>query len=209
MTPKISSTLPLDDDALIEATLAGESDAFGKLVLKHQSALKAFALRMLRNQEETEDIVQQVFVEAFRHLVDFRHGSQFSTWLYSITLNRVRNHVRRYKNRTIVALDATHIDSPGAPLVDLPETTPSAEVVLEKRMDLEWIRNEVDTLPAEYRQIFRLRYFQNLSVQQVAQRVGRPLGTVKVYLHRARKELFQRKRSSDPAAANHSDGNVT
>ena len=185
------SELSIDDDQLIKDTLAGRPEAFGTLMQKHQSALFALALRVVRHQEEAEDVVQQAFVEAYRHLSDFRGGSQFSTWLYSITLNRARNYLRSRKVRQSVAIDGSASDE-DTPSLQLRDTTPLPEQILEKQWDLDWIRNEVQSLSSEYQAIFQLHYFQNLPLQEVAKRLGRPVGTVKVYLHRARKELYER-----------------
>jgi RNA polymerase sigma-70 factor (ECF subfamily) len=187
--PAISS---LDDDQLLRDTLAGRSEAFGELVHKHQPPLFDLAMRMLRNREDAEDVVQHVFMEAYRHLADFRHGSQFSTWLYSIALNRARNHLRSRKTRQAVTIDGNPNGHDEQAPLQLPDTSPSQDVLVEKQFELEWIQKEVKTLPGDYQTVFTLHYFQNLPLQEVATRLNRPLGTVKVYLHRARKELYQR-----------------
>src|ERR1035437_5840301 len=105
----MSSLLPIgsstSDDQLIRDTLSGRKEAFGELVRKHQGMVMDLALRMLRNREEAEDVIQQAFVEAYRHLADFRYGAQFSTWLYAIALNRSRNHLRSRQNRRLVPMD--------------------------------------------------------------------------------------------------------
>ncbi len=182
-----------DDDQLIQETLEGKSEAFGLLMRRHQSPLMDLALRMLRNPEEAEDVVQQVFIEAYRHLADFRHGSRLSTWLYSITLNRLRNHLRSRKNKQWVPIDMAPSDSGEPRTLQLRDNTPAIDQQMEKKLDLEWIRRQVLHLQPEYQDIFMMHYFQNISLQEVAERVGRPLGTVKVYLHRARKALYQRR----------------
>ncbi len=186
----------LDDDELIRDTLAGKSDAFGVLVQKHQPALFSLALRMLGNREEAEDVTQQVFVEAYRHLAGFRHGSQFSTWLYSITLNRARNQLRTRKNRRWVAIDGGPPDEDNHVPLQLTDPSPTPEQKAEKQFDLEWIQQEVKTLSEENQMIFTLYYFQNLPLQEIAKRLGRPVGTIKVYLHRARKEIYSRSQKA-------------
>ena len=190
------SSLPpetlLSDEQLVRDTLAGRNEAFGELMRKHQSLVMDLALRMLRNREEAEDVIQQVFVAAYRHLADFRFGSQFSTWLYAIALNRARNHLRSKKTRRLVAMDDRTSDGESQAAFQLPDTTPQPDEIVEKQFNLDWIHNQMQSLSEEYQTIFTLHYFQNIPLQEIAQRLHRPVGTVKVYLHRARKELFNR-----------------
>ncbi len=181
------SDVTSDDEKLISDTLAGRQESFGDLVRKHQNFVMDLALRMLRNREEAEDVIQQVFAEAYRHLSDFRHGSKFSTWLYAITLNRARNHLRSRKIRRMVSIDDAVSESDSRAPLQFPDTAPQPDAIIEKQFNLEWIQRQVETLSAEYKTIFMLHYFQDLPLHEVAKRIKRPIGTVKVYLHRARK----------------------
>src|SRR5207247_1378188 len=83
-----------EDDVWIRLTLAGDRGAFGYLIEKYKDLLFDLAFRMLRNRADTEDVLQVSFLEAYRHLSDFNHQSLFSTWIYAIVLNRVRNLAR-------------------------------------------------------------------------------------------------------------------
>jgi RNA polymerase sigma-70 factor (ECF subfamily) len=186
----VEEAVQADDRQLIEETLAGRSEAFGLLIRRHRGALFDLVLRVTGNRDEAEDVLQQVFIDAYRHLAEFRHGSQFFTWLYSIALNRARNHLRQRKTRKNVSLDGLMPGPDKASVFHLPDSLPLPEKLVERKMELDWIVREIDHLPKEYRPIFILHYFHNLSLVEVARRVGRPLGTVKVYLHRARKELL-------------------
>lgn len=189
MTPSPAS---IEDLRLIAEILKHDRpEAFGELIKRHQNTLMNVALRMLGNAQEAEDVVQQVFIEAYRHLAEFRQDAQFSTWLYSIILNRCRNHLRSRKRRQEVSLDAPfHQDDESSPIDQVPERGKNHDERLEIRSEAEWIRQKVTLLPKDYREIFELFYFAELPLQAIAERLGRPLNTVKVYLHRARKELY-------------------
>lgn len=188
---KAEAVAKSDDRQLIEDTLSGDPEAFGLLVRRHQAALFDLVLRVTGNHDESEDILQQVFIDAYRHLAEFRHGSQFFTWLYSIALNRARNHLRQRKSRRNVSLDGLAPGPDKTSVFHLPDTLPTPEQLVERKLDVDWIAHAIGDLPAEYQPIFILHYFHNLPLDEVARRVGRPLGTVKVYLHRARKELLK------------------
>jgi len=192
------SSNSLTDHELIAETLLGKSQAFGRLMHRHQKPIFDLSLRMLRNREEAEDVVQQVFIEAFRHLEGFRHGSKFSTWLYAIALNRSRNQLRSRKVRQTIPLDSTSPDSDDFMPRQYPDLSPGPKQILDKMISLEWIRREVLFLSDDYREIFMLHYFQLLSLQAISDRLHKPLGTIKVYLHRARLALVARAQSGNP-----------
>lgn len=180
-----------EDLRLIRETLAGQQDSFAKLMTKHQPILMNSARRMLGNEQEAEDVVQQVFIEAFRHLKEFRGEARFSTWLYSISLNRCRNQIRSRKRRQAISLDAPVGNSDEGPQLQVADTEQRHDQRLETRMEAAWVRVKLNELSPDYREIFRLHYFADLPLQEVATRLKRPLNTVKVYLHRARKELYE------------------
>jgi RNA polymerase sigma-70 factor (ECF subfamily) len=181
----------LNDDDLIRETLEGHREHFGYLMRKYKDSLYDLACRILGNAQEAEDVLQDAFMEAFRHLKSFNHKARFSTWLYSIVLNRVRNRLRRNKTIHWQSLDAPIGPDPdGAPL-ELPDRGPSVTRLVEGRLTLEAVASGIQTLPLQYRTIFILHYMQNLPLQDVALRLDRPVGTVKVYLHRARRRLYE------------------
>jgi RNA polymerase sigma-70 factor (ECF subfamily) len=181
-----------DDSNLIEQTLAGKLEAFGLLIQKHRPHLYRLCLRMLDNHEDAEDVLQQVFIEAYRHLGGFRHKSQFSTWLHAIALNRARNHLRARKARRTVPLEFKTKEGEEVMAHQWSETLPTPDEIVEKRSDLEHVMQNLRALPSEYQEILLMHCVQNLTLREIAARLNRPLNTVKVYLHRARKELAER-----------------
>jgi RNA polymerase sigma-70 factor, ECF subfamily len=185
LTPIDPSQPP--DSVLIAAALEGDNDAFGELIKKHRPALLETARRLLGHREEAEDVLQEVFIQAYKHLKNFRGESKLSTWLYAITLNRVRNHLRQRKNRSMISLDGNPDEEINP--IELPEKGPAIDEQLARRTEAERIHWAVDRLKPDFRAIFILHYYQYLSLDEVSRRLGKPVGTVKVYLHRARKEV--------------------
>jgi RNA polymerase sigma-70 factor (ECF subfamily) len=183
---------PADDVAWIRETLAGNEAAFGNLVRKYKDQLYELACRILGSRTEAEDVLQDAFIEAYRHLKDFHHRSRFSTWLYSIVLNRIRNRLRQGKVLRWYSLDIRRATRDGFRPPEMPEHGPTVDTMAEKKIELETIQRAVKTFPLHYQSIFILHYFHNTPLEEVAQKLGRPLGTVKVYLHRARKLLYKR-----------------
>jgi RNA polymerase sigma-70 factor, ECF subfamily len=190
----------ISDSDRIKEVLAGNDEAFTPLINKYKDQLFELACRILKNRTEAEDILQDAFLQAYRHLGDFRNDSRFSTWLYSIVLNRVRNRMRQNKVLRWCSLDIRREDREDIRVPELPHKAPSLVRVTEKKMELEQVQRIVNGFPLHYQSIFTMHYFNNLALEEVAQRLGRPLGTVKVYLHRARKLLYKRIKMDQPVS---------
>jgi RNA polymerase sigma-70 factor (ECF subfamily) len=182
----------IDDDVLIRRTLKGNKEAFASLMGQHKDTLFDLAFRILRNRADAEDVLQDAFLDVYKHLKSFNHESRFSTWVYSIVLNRVRNHLRHGKVIRWTSLDGPASTNEDYKVPETPERGPSAQKVLEHKLDLAKVQKEVRLLPTLYQTIFIMHYFHQLSLEEVSRNLGRPLGTIKVYLHRARKLLYKR-----------------
>src|SRR5439155_3592758 len=119
------------------------------------------AFRILRNRADAEDVLQDSFLEAYRHLAGFNHQSQFSTWVYSIVLNRVRNLLRHNKVLWWSSLDQPMENQEWKKPPELPEKGPALDALAEKRLQMEAIERGVRTLPVHYQSIFILHYYQD------------------------------------------------
>ena len=185
-----------EDLLWIKQILGGDEHVFAQLITKYKDQLFELACRILKNRSEAEDILQDAFLQAYRHLRDFRNDSRFSTWLYSIVLNRVRNRLRQGKVLRWYSLDARRLSRGDTVVPELPHHAPSLDTMTARKLDLEAVQRVVTSFPLHYQSIFIMHYFHNLALEEIAQRLDRPLGTVKVYLHRARKMLYKRLRNT-------------
>ncbi len=183
----IEDGTPRADGDLIISTLAGDEEAFALLVKRHRPPLLEMACRILGQREEAEDVLQEVFMSVHVHLHRFRGEAKLSTWLYTIALNRVRNQIRRRGKRHMVSLDAGSEE--GANRRELPEKGRALEEIAAQGRDSEKLRSAVEGLSETFRSIFILHYYQHFPLKEIARRLEKPLGTVKVYLHRARKHI--------------------
>jgi len=179
----------------IQAVRRGNPDAFQFLIQRHHGFVFLVVQRHLRHREEAEDTTQQVFLNAWKHLDDFRGESKFSTWLYTIALNLVRNRVRQRNKQRMESLDSFG-KTEDSPLRQWPDRSPSIEDIVSQRWQVDQVKIALAGVGEPHRTIFALHYFQHLSLKEVADRVDRPLGTVKVYLHRARKSVLDRMGST-------------
>jgi RNA polymerase sigma-70 factor (ECF subfamily) len=173
-TPSVDAP---DDRAIVARVLAGDRDAFRVLVDREGAGVVRACHRILADLHEAEDAAQEAFVTAFRSLGTWREDGPFGAWLTRIA---VRIAIRRsQRRRTVTWLDPTN---PGA-AADTASAPDPATLSLQAERAAD-IRDAVSRLDEPYREVVALRFFGELSLGEIADQTGRPLGTVKTHLHR-------------------------
>jgi len=177
----------MDEKTLVESARNGRRDAFETLVRMYHRKVFALAYGFVRDEATADDLAQEVFVKAYQSLPSFRVESGFGTWIYRITVNHVKDHLRKSSRRKTVSLDQVG-EGPAA-------VSDGAETRVREREE-EHRRGEVfrvlETLPPKYRTILTLRDVEGLSYDEVAHILGVAPGTVDSRLFRARKMLRNR-----------------
>jgi RNA polymerase sigma-70 factor, ECF subfamily len=175
---------------LIARIIAGETDLFHELIRPYERMVYLSILTMLRNDQEAEDAAQEVMVNAFRYLKNFRGDAKFSTWLVTIAMNEARQRLRKAKAAQLESLDEEKEDREGdftpAVLTDWREIPSEA---LEKKEMRQKLREAVEQLPPIYREVLVLRDLEELNQEETASALGINVALVKVRLHRARMML--------------------
>jgi RNA polymerase sigma-70 factor (ECF subfamily) len=170
---------------MVRRARAGDTEAFGALVLAHQTFVYNLALRALGDEREAEDTAQEAFVRAWQALPNFRGQAQFRTWLYRIATNLCYNRLPRLR-RELAALGG--LDGEAAP--EIPDAAqPTPETALEAQERRAFLHQQIDRLPRSYKMLIVLRFQQGLAYDEIAAVLSLPLGTVKTGLHRARERL--------------------
>lgn len=182
---------PVQEAELLEALREGREEAFETLVRTHSGRMLSVCRRILRNDEEAKDAVQEAFVSAFRGLSSFEGTSLLGTWLHRIAVNaslmRLRSRKRRPEQSIDELLPAFKED--GHARVEPQDWSPSALQLVESRETREFVRGCIDRLPDLYRVVLLLRDIEEMDTSQAAEVLGVSEGVVKVRLHRARHAL--------------------
>jgi RNA polymerase sigma-70 factor (ECF subfamily) len=178
----------LPDERLIEIVVAGEKAAFDVLVHRHEVRLYNYVLRMLRDATEAEEITQEAFVRAYVHADKYRNIARFSTWLYTIATNLVRNRIRKQRSTPkLLSIHQGRIeDEDERETLDLPDGGDLPDRVLEKRELDALVARGIERIPARYREAFVLREVNDLSYEEIAAVTGLKLGTVRSRINRGR-----------------------
>ncbi len=181
----------LEDFRLIDkATIENDEQAYADLMKRYRKPVYHMILKMVRNVDDAEDLTIEAFAKAFRSLSRFKKDYTFSTWLFRIATNNAIDFIRKKKLETM-SLDTSFKDDSGENVtidVEDNELNPMEETIKSQKIEL--IRIFVDKLPPKYQRLVKLRYFDELSYEEIAQELDAPLGTVKAQLHRARELMY-------------------
>jgi RNA polymerase sigma factor (sigma-70 family) len=181
----------LEDFQLIDqAVNKNDEQAFALLMDRYKRPVYHMILKMVRNVDDAEDLTIEAFAKAFKNLHRFKKDFTFSTWLFRIATNNTIDFIRKKKLET-TSLDSSFKDDNGEAVhIDVEDHNLNPQEEAIKSQKIEIIQMFVTRLPAKYQKLVRLRYFKELSYEEIAAELNAPLGTVKAQLHRARELMY-------------------
>ncbi len=176
---EIADYIIADDKRLVELSLAGDDMAFEYLFNRYSDAIRRLFLQRSTSVEDTEDLLQETFIKVYVNLHRYAAEYTFGQWVYTIARN-------------------THIDFERRRQEDLPidekfatqaASTPSPEESLIRRQQRSQIEYYIECLPEQYRRLFKMRFLEDYSYDEIAEKLHLPMGTVKTQIHRARERM--------------------
>jgi RNA polymerase sigma-70 factor, ECF subfamily len=182
------------DQALVERAQRGDQQAFGMLVEKYQRKLGRLLSRMVRDQAEVEDVVQESFIKAYRALPNFRGDSAFYTWLYRIGINTAKNYLVSLDRRPQVSYDVEIEDAENFEDAEELRTAETPETELMTKEIAKTVNETMMALPDELRTAITLRELEGLSYEEIATLMSCPIGTVRSRIFRARETIAAKLR---------------
>ncbi|KKB36575.1 RNA polymerase sigma factor SigW [Bacillus thermotolerans] len=178
----------------IKQVLKGDQNAFGEIVELYKDKVYQICYRMLWNQHEAEDAAQETFIKAFINIHTYDTTKKFTTWLYRIATNLCIDRIR--KKKPDYHLDAEVAGTEGLNMYSqLASSEKLPEEALESLEMQETVQAAIYQLPEKYRSVIVLKYIEELSLQEIAEILELPLGTVKTRMHRGREALRKHLRN--------------
>jgi len=178
----------MDERKLITRAQSGDFEAFSRLVSENKSKVYALALKMSGNSEDAEDIVQESLLKAIDNMDTFRGESAFGTWLYAITLNQARAHLKKQRQADLKPIEEylpgaqADADHGAMKLFDWKDP--------HRQLEEQELRTLIDAaiadLPYVYREAFLLRYFEEMPIKEIAELTGESVASIKSRVLRAR-----------------------
>jgi RNA polymerase sigma-70 factor (ECF subfamily) len=172
---------------LVEKSAAGDINAFETLIQSHQKKVYNIALRMTKNPEDAQELSQDALVRAFTAIKKFRGDSSFATWLYRITMNVCTDFLRKRNKAVVFSIEQPGYENEQA--IQIADNDPGPDEVSEKNQLKKLVRDAMDQLPPEHRQVLILRDLLDMTYRDIANTLNVNEGTIKSRINRARESL--------------------
>ncbi len=177
-----------EDLQLVNRALKGDESAYARLMEKYNRALYYHIVKIVRNQEMVEDLIQEVFTKAFNSIESYNRSYAFSTWLYRIATNHSIDYLRKRKLKTY-SLDEPVEGKDGEMHFEPADPHSETDEPLIKQQRKNMVEEAIEQLPEKYRRVIQMRHMEEKSYHEISEEIGQPLGTVKAHLFRARELL--------------------
>ena len=187
-----------EDFENVKMVLSGNKSAFTKLQKKYKRVISSLIRKMIRNEDDVEDLTQETFIKAYNALSTFQFGYSFSAWIYRIASNTCIDFLRKKRFPTI-SINQPIAGAEEDMVFEIEDRTyiPDINYMNQERKNL--LMKAINSLPENYREIIKLRHEEELDYSEIAVKMNLPLGTVKAHLFRARKILLSELKSQRSA----------
>jgi RNA polymerase sigma factor (sigma-70 family) len=197
---KLSEKAQYDYKLVREAVDNGNQKAFAELLERYKEPLYYMLLKMVNNKDDAEDLTIEAFGKAFNRLHQYTATFAFSTWLFKIATNNCIDFIRKKKMNTFSIDKSNENEEGGEFSFEIRSSTPDPEKKAIDKNEYNIMLEVIDKLKPRYKTLIQLRYFDELSYEEISDKLDLPLGTVKAQLFRAREFLqtiYLKKRGKD------------
>lgn len=183
-----------------KAVEEGDQKAYAELMARYKDSIYYMLLKMVNNRDDAEDLTIEAFGKAFRNIKQYTPDYAFSTWLFKIATNNCIDFIRK-KRKMLLSIDRGFESDEGQDMtMDVRSEGPGPDDVMMKKQKVLMMKDVVEKLKPRYRRLVELRYYQELSYEEISEELNLPLGTVKAQLFRAREFLYQIMKNSEYVA---------
>jgi RNA polymerase sigma factor (sigma-70 family) len=192
------TTKAVYDYKLVQLAITkGDQKAYAELLQRYRESVYFMMLKMVNNKDDADDLTIEAFGRAFKKLDQYTPNYAFSTWLFKIASNNAIDFLRKKKLTNSVSLDSRNDNSDYDTSNLVKSTHLNPEEFYIKKQKVEMVRAVIDKLKPKYRELVELFYFQELSHEEISERLNLPIGTIKAQLFRARDFLFELIKNSE------------
>ena len=184
---EIDDYIVADDHALVELSLKGDDVAFEYLFNRYAEAIRRLLILRIGSPDDANDLLQETFIKVYLRLERYNADYTFGQWVYTIARNTLIDHIRRRQEE--LPIDERFSSPPS------PTPTPEESVIrLQQRTQIEHC---LESLPERYGRLIRMRFLEEYSYEEIAEKLHLPMGTVKTQIHRARERMCRLIRNDE------------
>jgi RNA polymerase sigma factor (sigma-70 family) len=177
---KVSADSHKQDCELITNFKSGDIKGYNEIVKKYQEQVYWVIRKMVFNHDDADDITQEVFIKVYTALKDFREESNLFTWLYRIAVNFSINHIKKNKNKSNFSIDSL--------MIQVESHDKKSDELIEEKERRELLMRAIETLPVQQRIVFNMRYYDDLSYNDISKLLKKSVGGIKAnYFHAVKK----------------------
>lgn len=188
---KLTTKAVYDYKLIQQALTHGDQKAYAELLQRYRESVYFTMLRMCNNKDDAEDLTIEAFGRAFKRLEQYTPTYAFSTWLFKIASNNAIDFLRNKKKSTSLSLDTKMENDEGQEFsksIKSQSLDPEENIIKKQKVEL--LKDVVEKLKPRYRELVKMRYYEELSYEEIALKLELPVGTVKAQLFRAREFLY-------------------
>lgn len=184
------STRALEDLDLVAKAREGDQIAFDKLMTRYRESIFFMVLKMVHNRDDADDLTIEAFSKAFQNIANYSADYAFSTWLFKIATNNCIDFIRKKRLQTTSIEQSRKGEDGEVVPIAVRDHNPDPEEAMVKEQRAAKIRAAIEKLNPKYRSLIELRYLDEQSYEEIAEKLDLPLGTVKAQLFRAKEMLY-------------------
>lgn len=195
---KLTTKAVYDYKLIQRALKEGDQKAYAELLSRYRESVYFMMLRMCNNKDDAEDLTIEAFGRAFKRLEQYTPNFAFSTWLFKIASNNAIDFLRNKKKNNSLSLDSKMENDEGQEFsknIKSPTLDPEENIIKKQKIDA--LREVVEKLKPRYKELVKMRYYEELSYEEIAVKLDLPVGTVKAQLFRARDFLYNILKNSE------------
>jgi RNA polymerase sigma factor (sigma-70 family) len=197
MRSKYNTNITSEDAILVKEAINGNEQAYARLMIRHKNSVYRMIFNIVRNKDDAEDLTLEAFGKAFANLHLYLPEYAFSTWIYKIAINHsidfLRGKMGKYRSINQYQNPQQEEDKNMVFISNNPN--PEEKMIIKQRAVM--LRRFIEKLKPHYRKLIEMRYFKEMSYEEMAKELDLPLGTLKVQLFRARNTLYKHVRQTD------------